>query len=338
MSLHRPRAAALAAALTMTALLSACGGDGGDLASSTNLSLPAADAAAAAPAPATAEAEAVAEEAAPSYTLKASTKAAKTGTAAGPARSAEIAAGAGKGSGGKLSIPESALDGREIIYTAEQTIEVEDIAKAVSAIEAAVDAAGGLVAKSERTDGAAHLRMRIPPGAFDSFLTRIGKVGLVLERTVSGDDVTDQVVDVNSRVDSARKSVARVRALMGQASTLRDVVALESELAQRESDLEALLARQAKLKNSTELATVTVHLVTKAKPAPQAQTEETKKGFVAGLDGGWDAFTGSAVALATVLGAVLPFALLLLVLSPVLVLLNRRFGLLARLRTPRPAD
>jgi len=82
------------------------------------------------------------------------------------------------------------------------------------------------------------------------------------------------------------------------------VVALEGELSQREADLESLLAKQNKLKNQTDLATVTVHLVTPGQGRGDRRERATAGGFTAGLGGGWDAFTAAAVGAATVLGAV----------------------------------
>jgi hypothetical protein len=216
-----------------------------------------------------------------------------------------------------LGVPDSALTGRSIVHTAEETVEVPDIDRAVSAVEAAVDATGGLVARSERSGGdtpSANLRLRVPPSSFESFLDRIGKLGTVSDRTLTGEDVTDQVVDVAARVQTQRASVDRVRALMNSATSLKDVVTLEGELSAREADLEALLAKQNKLKDQTDLATVTVHLVTPGHAA--AAAAHHRRGFAAGLGNGWAAFTAAAVGAATVLGAVLPFAVAIAVLAP----------------------
>jgi uncharacterized protein DUF4349 len=267
--------------------------------------------------------------------------AAPAAPAAAPARSA-------------LGIPDSALAGRSVIYNAEETIQVAEMAKAVSAVEAAVAAAGGLVARSERSGGtggtptpppngepnapatapaSANLELRIPPGGFNSFLDRVAKVGDVLDRTLSGNDVTDAVVDVASRVESARRSVDRVRALMEKATSLRDVVSLEGELSSRESDLEALQAKENKLKDQTDLATVTLHLETKPTPAPVKPPVVHEQGFLVGLDDGWGAFTGALGATATVAGAVLPFAVAIALLLPPLALVALR---VRRARAGRP--
>jgi len=47
------------------------------------------------------------------------------------------------------------------------------------------------------------------------------------------------------------------------------------------------------------------------KGQPPAPAENPDNGFIAGLTGGWNAFTATFSALATALGAVLPFLVLL---------------------------
>ena len=86
-------------------------------------------------------------------------------------------------------------------------------------------------------------------------------------------------------------------------------MSIESELTQREADLESLEAQQAKLGDLTTLSTITATLL-----GPQAQLAVVKKtehksGFVAGLSRGWHTFLASMAWLLTVLGAILPFAI-----------------------------
>lgn len=333
---RRSPAAALAVALSTGALLAGCGGTSNDE-----------SAAAGHPASTQSDAASAGMGVADTATAggsAADTSAAVPGAAVSPGKVATNAKGAtgavprdiAAGAGAKdrtVTIPDGALTGRDVVYTADMTVQVADVSQTVSKIESAVRAAGGLVESSERNTEAApvatptgpdaapaprssaQLVLRIPPGNFGSVLDRISGFGAVLDRNLTGKDVTEAVVDVKSRISSARTSVARVRDLMARAVTLRDVVALEGELSQREADLEALLAKQAKLRDQTSLATVTVRLLT-AEQVAQAAAEDEDRGFAAGLNDGWDAFTGSMVVAATVVGALLPFAVALLVLGP----------------------
>ena len=126
-----------------------------------------------------------------------------------------------------------------------------------------------------------------------------------LVRVVSDEqDVTETVIDVDSRVKSAQASVERIRALLSEATTIGEVVRIESELSRREADLESLLAQQRVLADQTEMATLSVTVL-----APEAvdTAPEDEEGFVAGLERGWDAFVNVVVVALTTIGVLLPF-------------------------------
>jgi hypothetical protein len=161
----------------------------------------------------------------------------------------------------------------------------------------------------------------------DSLLADVAKLGTVETATRTSDDVTADVADVAARVLNAQASVARVRALMSQATRIGDVVALEGELSKRQADLEALEARQRTFADQAAQATVTVRLY--GSSAPVVTTTEKATGFLAGLRAGWDSFTGVMAAALTVLGALVPW---LLVLGPVALVL----GLVLRRRRESP--
>lgn len=152
--------------------------------------------------------------------------------------------------------------------------------------------------------------LRVPGTEVDALLRDLRALGTVTWSSRTADDVTAQVADVDARVESARASLNRVRLLMGRATTLGDVVTLEAELGKRQADLESLEAQQRALADQTALATVSVTLTSES--APVAAAADT--GFMAGLKAGWSAFTAAFVAALTVVGALVPF---LVVLVPV---------------------
>ncbi|MFG2854946.1 DUF4349 domain-containing protein [Streptomyces mirabilis] len=231
-----------------------------------------------------------------------------------PGAADSVASGAG---GAKSTHPSKATGtavpaGSHIIRTASLTLQVKDVPKALdSARTAAVDAGGYVGDETTTRDGGGRERtravLRVPTDHYDAVLSSLEGTGKVVERTAKAEDVTDQVVDVESRVKSQRVSVARVRELMDQATKLSDVVALEGELSTRESDLDALLAQQASLKDRTSLATITLSL--SETPLKQAAKKSGTPGFVDALTGGWDAFVTMLRWIAVVFGVVLPFLL-----------------------------
>ncbi|MFJ2393322.1 DUF4349 domain-containing protein [Streptomyces sp. NPDC087843] len=238
---------------------------------------------------------------------------------------------AASGAGGSRAATAPRLDTSGIIRTAFLTVQVKDVPKALDEARVTATGAGGFVGDETTTrDGRGHERtrvvLRVPTDRYDQVLVDLGGAGKILERTAKAQDVTDQVVDVESRIKSQRASVARVRGLMDRAAKLSDVVALEGELSSREADLEALLARQSSLKDRTSLATITLSL--SETPVRKAEEKAGEPGFVDALAGGWDAFVTTLRWIAMVLGAVLPFA----ACAALLVVLWLRFG---RSRMPR---
>ncbi|WP_031046630.1 DUF4349 domain-containing protein [Streptomyces sp. NRRL F-5650] len=199
-----------------------------------------------------------------------------------------------------------------IVRTVSLSVQVEDTPKALAAARTAAEDAGGYVGDESTTrDAEGHERtrvtLRVPVERYEGVLDELAGAGKLLSREAKAEDVTDQVVDVDSRVKSQRASVARVRELMDRATELDDVVTLEGELSTRQAELEALLARQASLKDRTSLATVTLSL--SETPVQRAgEKEDEDPGFLDALAGGWHAFVTMLRWLAVVLGAVLPFA------------------------------
>jgi hypothetical protein len=228
-----------------------------------------------------------------------------------PADGRAGAAGEGPADGAGASAPPK-LAPAHIIRTVSLSVQVEDTAKALDAARTATENAGGYVGdETTARDTEGHERtevtLRVPVERYEDVLDDLEGAGKLLRRDAKAEDVTDQVVDVESRVKSQRASVARVRELMDRATKLSDVVSLEGELSTRQAELEALLARQAALKDRTSLATITLSLSeTPAKPVEKKEDEDP--GFLDALAGGWDAFVTMLRWVAVVLGAVLPFA------------------------------
>ncbi|MCT9006011.1 DUF4349 domain-containing protein [Streptomyces rhizosphaerihabitans] len=228
---------------------------------------------------------------------------------AGAERAAPGAAGSDGSNGSKAAPPK--VTANSIIRTASLIVVVKEVPKALDDARATAENAGGYVGDETTTrDGRGHeltrVVLRVPSERYDQVLADLEGAGKVVERTAKAQDVTDQVVDVESRVKTQRASVARVRELMDRATRLSDVVSLEGELSSRESDLEALLAQQASLKDRTSLATITLSL--SETPVKKAEKKDADPGFLDALSGGWNVLVTVVRWLALAIGAVLPFA------------------------------
>ncbi|GAA4189750.1 DUF4349 domain-containing protein [Streptosporangium oxazolinicum] len=238
---------------------------------------------------------------------------------------------------------------RAIVYTAEMTVRAKDVTSAADRARQIVTTAGGYLAM-ERSDahsggeGSATLVFKIPPGNYPGTLDRLGKdLGTRESLRQNTEDVTEQVADVESRLKSARAALDSLRTLLKRANTIGEVLEVEREVSNRESELESLQARQKTLASQTSVATLTLNLVGPATVIPEEDDEPS--GFLGGLETGWSAFVAAVKIGLTLLGVLLPWLVLigLIWLAATFVLRLRRGGrgdkpLASAPRDPGPDD
>jgi uncharacterized protein DUF4349 len=197
--------------------------------------------------------------------------------------------------------------GRDVVRTAQLTLQVADPTAATRGVRTAVAAAGGLVAEEQADTTGSWLVLRVPVAGLDKLVDDLAATGTVLARSSRTEDATEQVVDLDSRVATQQASVTRVRALLAQATSIGDIVAVESELARREADLDSLERRLATLRDRVAMSTLTVELRGPATTEPAG----SPPGFGSGLGAGWAGLKVIGTALAAAAGFLLPFLPLL---------------------------
>jgi hypothetical protein len=204
------------------------------------------------------------------------------------------------------------IDNRAIVYTGSITVRVPDVEVAADKATAIGTTADGFVGGDKRTSddsrSEATLVLRVPAAKFGGVVDDLAGLGKQESRSIDTEDVTNEVVDLDSRIATQQASVNRTRALFSQANTITEIASVETELAKRESDLGSLEARKRTLNDLTTLSTITAILLGPEAAAPKPDREP---GFLAGLGAGWGAFLGAMKVLLTVLGFVLPFAVVL---------------------------
>ncbi|MCD4526719.1 DUF4349 domain-containing protein [Nocardioides sp. cx-173] len=227
-------------------------------------------------------------------------------------------------------------DERKLISQGNVQLRSEDVEQALFDVQQVVDTVAGEVVQKDTATGEAgaatraRLVLRVPSARFDEAMAGLEDAADLVTSSSNVQDVTTKVLDVDIRVRVQRRSIQRIEVLLDQAESIRDIVAVERQLSTRQADLASLERQQAYLADQTAQATITLSIERTKAPADKAEEKEDREGFVAGLDSGWTGFKNVTVALATALGAALPFLLVLALLAWPARLLVRR---LARRRT-----
>lgn len=257
-----------------------------------------------------------------------------------PAAGSDSAAGGSSGTSGQ---PEKAADqaaqvaqpgvDRKLVRTATLVLVTPDVRDSAERARTIVVATGGYTGQAEVGNRHATLTLYVPSDKLDDTLAKLSapEMGKEESRSQAAQDVTEQIVDVESRIQTQRASLERVRALLARAGQISEIVQLEAEVTRREADLESLLKRRERLAGSVAMSTVTLRLSRDSVPAPAADDDT----FLGALAGGWKAFLDTTSFVVRAIALVLPFAVVLGV-PAYLVWRHRRRSY--RPRAPQPAQ
>jgi hypothetical protein len=216
--------------------------------------------------------------------------------------------------GADLAVDTVALSqAREVIRTGRLDLSVDDVEDAAADVRRITDAAKGFVADEQvhAADAEVSITVRVPTDDFDGVRAQIAELGEVVEQTVEAEDVTAEMVDVETRIESLQKSVDRLQAMLGQSGDVAQLASVEGELARREQELEAMLGQQRVLEDQVSLGTLTVELSEDEPPKP----DEDAAGFRDGLRLGWVWLVDGGRAALAALGFLLPLAVPALVIG-----------------------
>jgi uncharacterized coiled-coil protein SlyX len=152
---------------------------------------------------------------------------------------------------------------RDIIFTADVTVAVDDVAAAGTEATRVVEGLGGFLFGQETVglpEPHSTLTFKIDPTRFQAALGALGSIGEIRTQTITADDVTERIVDLESRIATAEVSVERLRGLIDEAVGVEAIAELEQQLLERETDLETMRGRLRTLEDHVDLATIVVRL------------------------------------------------------------------------------
>ena len=158
------------------------------------------------------------------------------------------------------------------------SMSVEDTPASSQAIEGLVQelAAEGAFIVSTQEFGRANspmpeinMTIRVPAGRFDEVMDRLaGLADRVLQRRETAEDVTEEYVDVQARLEAMKAARERLMKLMEQAATVEELLQAETQLTQREAEIESLQGRLDFLTQSAKMSKIEINLQPSALSQP----------------------------------------------------------------------
>lgn len=163
------------------------------------------------------------------------------------------------GSAGNQPVQQLPDLGRDIIFTAWLDLGTTDVSAATRDAIRTVEGLGGFLFSQETqggSGGSSVLVFKILPEYFQTAMNDLGSIGSVRAQSISADDVTAVVVDLESRISTAEASVTRLRKFLDEATDIEIIAKLENQLLQRETSLEQYRGQLRSVRNQVDLATI----------------------------------------------------------------------------------
>ncbi len=241
-----------------------------------------------------------------------------------------------------LAQPEAPAIERKIIRNADLTLELDAPEEAQRRITSIAEKHGGFVVNSESRQNDGNLQTapktsvtviaRVPAAKFIETVEEIQQLGgRVIYRKDTGQDVTEEFIDLEARIRAKRALESQFMEIMKRAQKVSEALEVQTQLSEVRGEIERMEGRRRFLENQAALSTITVRLQTPT-PIVAATTggfwHSIKLAFGDGLD------TAAGIVLGVIRFVIVMIPVLLLIVLPVWLIVR---WLRQRVTWPKPA-
>lgn len=165
-----------------------------------------------------------------------------------------------------LDLTEPVIKDRMIIRKGTMSLETEKFDESEKAITGLAAGLNGYITNSgssTNTSGKKQgtIEARIPSKNFDEFISEAGKTGKVMSLNVTGNDITEEFIDIDARCKTQKALEDRLIKLLDEkAAKLTDVVEVEEKLAGVRAQIESMEGRMRFLKSQSDFSTLTISI------------------------------------------------------------------------------
>ena len=156
---------------------------------------------------------------------------------------------------------------RKVIETAQVTLETKDLPTTESRVRERLSARKGILNSANVTlDGngrrTGNFTLRIPAGQLQDFVNELASLPdvIVRQRSISSQDVTEEVVDITARLENMQRHEKRLREILATANTVEEVLKVEKELATVRTQIESTTGKLKALSGKIEMSTLQLRI------------------------------------------------------------------------------
>lgn len=172
-------------------------------------------------------------------------------------------------------------------------------------VESCSENSGGYYYSSDYYEGggrrSATFVLRVPAGELQAFLAGLSEQCNVIDQSLYSENVTLQYVDMEARIKNLSAQEERLLELLGQAEDLEQVLLIENQLTETRSEIDSTTSALRVLENRVSYSTVTLYLSETSAYTPGAKDSFGQR-FLRSLGSSWEDLKDDAAGLALFLG------------------------------------
>ena len=169
--------------------------------------------------------------------------------------------------GGNAVNKTPSADARKVIESAQVILETRDLPLVEAKITAMLESKNGKIDVSNvSVDSNGHRNgnytLRVPQGQLQAFVKDISAIPdvIVRQRNISAQDVTEEYIDINARLENMQRHETRLREILTKANTVDEILKVEKELAAVRAQIESVTARLKTMTGRIEMSTVNLRI------------------------------------------------------------------------------
>ncbi|MEI7595652.1 MAG: DUF4349 domain-containing protein [Bacteroidota bacterium] len=185
------------------------------------------------------------------------------------------------------------VDKKKIIKDGMLSIKVLDVEKGKKSIDAILKKLNSYYENESLENNESHssynLKIRIPSANFDEFLRLLENgTGEVLSKDINARDVTEEYVDIETRLKNKKMYLQRYNELLSKTGTIKDILALEENIRNLQEEIESKEGRLKFLNDQVAYSTLNVELLKEKEYVyNQKKVDSFYERLKASLSSGW---------------------------------------------------
>lgn len=181
--------------------------------------------------------------------------------------------------------PQPDITDRKVVTTSSLSLLVEDVRKAMDGIQTEVENLGGYIVNTnvntpEGIERGA-ITVRVPAEELKGFLATLREESVkVVYENISGRDVTDQYVDIESKLLTLEKNKIRFEQIMDEAKDVDQILKVQQQVFNLQNQIDGLKGQLKYMDATSETSLVTINLSTDEIALPYAPEQPWRPSVV----------------------------------------------------------